>query len=430
MRTALSDDAYLRDTRRRSAWPMLLAVVAVLGAVLAWAWLARIDEVVRAPGRVVPAAQIQVVQSLEGGIVAAIAVREGQAVAAGDLLVEIDDTGAGARAGELRARAAALEVEAARLRAEAEGGAFDLPEGRADALPEVVARARAVLRERRAQLAREVGVLETRLAQREGAAAEAEARASGLRARLVPLRAELDLTERLAGRGAVSEIELLRLRARVAELEGDLALTEAGAPRRAAEIGEVGREIAAARAAAALRAREERDRVETELAVLREALRGADDRVARTALRAPMDGIVNRVAVQTLGGVVAPGAPVVEIVPAADGVVIEAELAPRDVASVAVGDAARVKLSAYDFLLHGTLPATVVRIGADTVPDAAGRPVFPITLRADRDHLGEGAGRLPVGVGMEGQVDILAGRRSVLALVAQPILRARAEALR
>jgi adhesin transport system membrane fusion protein len=167
-----------------------------------------------------------------------------------------------------------------------------------------------------------------------------------------------------------------------------------------------------------------------ELAVVQEALRAAEDRVTRTELRAPVRGTVNALNVSTLGQVVQPGAPLAEIVPEGDALEIEVNVLPRDVAFIRPGDAASVKISAYDYLVYGALDGEISRIGADTVRDADGREFFRLTIVTDRTDLGRGGESLPVTPGMTATVDIQTGRRTVLSYLVEPLLRVRSEALR
>ena len=429
----VNDATATRAGGASAAW-LLVAVMGGIAAFLAWAAMSEIEEVTRGEGRVVPSTDVQVVQSLEGGIVSQIAVTEGDLVTAGDVLVRIDDTGAAAERGELLEREAALLAEAARTTAEAQGAEeVTFPPGLEARAPQPVAAERAVFLSRRAQFEAELRVLEDQRAQRRAALREHEATREKLATQIAPLEEEIALTERLVTSGAVPQIELLRLRSRIAELRGEATVAEARTPTLEAALREAESQIAAARSAYTLTARERAARIQVELAVVREGLRAAEDRVVRTALRAPVTGTVNRVTVSTLGAVVQPGAALVEIVPAEDRLLIEANIRPEDVAFLRVGDPASVKITAYDFLQYGALEGEVVRIGADTVEDRDGNAFFQVAVRTQTNALpglGEGAEALPIGPGMVAQVDIRTGERTVLAYLVRPFARAQAEALR
>jgi adhesin transport system membrane fusion protein len=432
------DEDFLNDLRRsgrvrtgQGGWWMILLILAGIGAFLTWAALFEVEEVTRATGRVVPSQQVQVVQSLEGGIVRRIDVRQGDVVEAGQVLMQIDDTALSSQRGELLQQEAALLAEEVRLRAEV---AFDrapvFPEDLRTRAPEAVLAEMDVLTSRFDQLDRELSVLEAQRDQRQGDLAELLAGRTKLETVIAPLREELALTESLVETGAVPRIELLRLRSRLAELEGDLAVGRATEPNLVAAIAEAETQIEVARASYVTAARTRLARLGMELAVVQESLRAAEDRVTRTELRAPVRGTVNALNVTTEGQVVQPGAALAEIVPEGDALEIEVDVQPKDVAFIRPGDAASVKISAYDYLVYGALAGEVARIGADTLRDSEGREFFQLTIVTDRTDLGRNGESLPITPGMTATVDIQTGTRTVLSYLVQPVLRMRSEALR
>ncbi|MEX0338385.1 MAG: HlyD family type I secretion periplasmic adaptor subunit [Arenibacterium sp.] len=433
-----AEDAFVNDPARAGprraksgAWALLLLVVAGISAFLLWAAMFEIEEATQATGQVVPASQLQVVQSLEGGIVRTIEIREGDLVEEGQVLMQIDDTSARAQRGELLEREAGLLAEEVRLHAEV------AQEREPNFPPALVARAATavkaemdVLAARSTQLDREISVLKDKLEQRRAALDELRARQTKLKSILKPLREELALTEDLAARGAVPRIELLRLQSRLAELEGDLLVGEAEEPALLASVREASNEIELARSGYLLNARQRLATVGVELAMVRENLKAAEDRVIRSQLVSPMRGTVNMVSVTTLGEVVEAGRPLVEIVPVGDSLQIEANVAPRDVAFIKPGDPASVKISAYDYLVYGALEGEVVRIGADTVHGPEGEAFFNVTIRTNRTDLGQNGQSLPITPGMQAIVDIQTGKRTVLSYLMSPIYRVGSEALR
>ncbi|MEL7214861.1 MAG: HlyD family type I secretion periplasmic adaptor subunit, partial [Pseudomonadota bacterium] len=393
-------------TGRRGTWRALAVIVLGMAAFFLWAARFEIEEVTRGAGQVEPSSNTMTIQTVDGGVLVEVAVAEGDAVEAGDLLVIIDDTRVGARQGELRRREDALLAERARMRAVADG--LDAPSFEPDLetrAPGAVAAEHAVFISRRAQLETELGVLRGQLIQREAAMAEATAQVERLRTVLRPLNEELDLTEDLARRGAIPQIELLRLRGRVAETGGQLTVARASLPRIEAEIAETQAQIDAAQSAVKLGATERLARIQVELSVLREELRGADDLVARTELRAPRAGLVNQLTSTSPGAVFTPGTIVAEIVPLDEDLLIEAHVQPSDVAFIETGDPVQVKVTAYDYLLYGTLSGRVERVGASTVEGPDGTPVFKVIVAADRNYLGPETAPLPVSAGMAAVVE-------------------------
>ncbi|MBO9403057.1 HlyD family type I secretion periplasmic adaptor subunit [Shimia sp. R9_3] len=411
-------------------WVLLLFVIALIGGFVLWAATFEIEEVTRASGRVVPSSQVQTVQAPEGGIVSAIHISEGDVVEPGQVLFQIDDTTVQSNLGELEQRYQALSAELVRLRAEAE---------RADVLTfpteqnwnaRLIAAEIAVFDTRRSQLDLEISVLQDRLLQREAELVELTAKRARLEAVAAPLRREVQISEGLFASGSVPEIEILRLRGQLAEIEGDITVSEATELRVRASIAETEKQIGSAQSSYGLTARERISVVLGDLAVVEETLTAARDRVSRTDLRAPVRGTVNRISVTNVGSVVQPAMTLAEIVPLDDTLLIEAEVSPRDLAFVRVGADASVKITAYDYLRYGDLPAQVERIGADALNNADGVPYFQVMLRTEQTSLEGDNGALDISAGMVASIDIQSGRKTVLEYLIRPVLRAQHEALR
>ncbi|MDX2202846.1 MAG: HlyD family type I secretion periplasmic adaptor subunit [Hyphomicrobiaceae bacterium] len=421
----------LERSARRSAWISLAVVSGLLVAALAWASLAVVEEVTSALGKVVPAQQLQVAQSLEGGIVRELVVREGDRVEQDQVLMRIDDTGFASRLGELIQRRAALAAEITRLRAEANGeDDVAFPAEIANAAPGAVDSERAALRVRREKLRQEKQLLEQQLAQRVQEKEELEARAGKLDGQIAPLQRELDLNKRLGASGNVPEVDILRLERQLAEIVGDRRIVAASLPRVDAAIGEARARLASADSGFAAQVGERIAAVQSDLAVIEETLKAAQDKVVRTAVRSPVRGIVNKLAVTSLGAVVQPGQALAEIVPLDEALLVEARVRPKDVAFVHAGQRATVKLSAYDYMVYGSLEGKVERVSPDTIKDEKGEPFYQVMVRTLRTHLGSEASPLPIIPGLVATVDIQTGSKTVLSYIGKPILRARHEALR
>lgn len=423
--------AALEERAPRSAWIILGATLTLFAAALIWASWAVIEQSTTADGRVIPSRQLQVVQSLEGGVVRAIDVAEGDIVEPGQRLIEIDDTTLAARLGELHQRRNSLRATRSRLEAELAGaGAFDPDPALRKAAPDAVRAEQQVFRARATELESAMEVVRQRLVQKEHEVDELAARETQLSTTIVPIQRELDLTRDLTKRGIVPEIELLRLERQFSETDGELSVIRAARPRAMSAVEEARGELAARRAAFRAEAQTERARTVADLAVIDEQIKAATDRVTRTALRAPVRGVVNRVNVTTIGGVVQPGQALVEIVPLDDTLLIEARVRPKDVAFIHPGQPASVRLTAYDYRLYGGLEGRVERIGADTVADPSGETFYRVVVRTDQTHITDGQEKLPIIPGMVATVDIQGGERTVLDYILKPIGTIRQEALR
>ncbi len=417
----------LESRRTAGVWPLLAVLLLLLAAAGAWAHYALLEEVTTGDGRVIPSSQIQVVQPLEGGLVADIHVHEGDLVEAGQPLVRIDDTGFASELGELRTRRAALEARAERLQAEA----YDLPLALSEDLgAELIAGETALYEARRAALEQELAVNDQKLAQRRLEKIEMETRLEQTAATVALLDKELEKARDLQSKGAFAELELLRLERQAQTEKMELAVLRASIPRTAAAIAEAMALRASAIAGFRAKGHEELSQARGDLSVIEETIHAAEDKVRRTVLRAPLRGIINKLSVTTIGAVVRPGEAIAEIVPLDDKLLIEARVRPQDVAFLHPGQDASVKVTAYDYTVYGDLAGTVERISPDTITDEEGNTFYRVIIRTGKAHLGTESNPLPIIPGMVVSTAILTGQKSVLDYLLKPIIKARSEALR
>lgn len=421
-----ADWAIVEQNPRRARLLVWFLLLIVLVLVL-WAAIARIDEVTKGEGKVVPSRQIQQIQSLDGGIVQEIFVREGQTVAENQLLLKIDPTRFESSFNENQAEYLSLKAKVARLTAVVERKAFVLPEDVQKSAPEVAQQESLVYQSTVAEMEARSGVARQQLAQRSAELNEAQVKRQQAARNYELTARELEMTRPLATTGAVSDVELLRL--------------ERDATRARGERDTLGAEIIRLQAAIA-EARQKVDEVEftyrnqarTELAEtlgkMNTRAQGSvalQDKVKRSEIRSPMKGTVKQLLVNTVGGVIQPGKNIIEIVPNEDTLVIETRILPKDVAFLRPGQDAVVKFTAYDFSTYGGMDATVENISADTVMDEKGNAFYIARVRTKARALGERG--LPIIPGMVAEVDILTGKKSILAYLLKPVLRAKAAAL-
>lgn len=411
-----SDFAFANDIRAaaelntpKTARMLLAATMALFVAFVLWAHFAVLDEVKRGNGRVIPARQIQIIQSLEGGIIEQILVHEGTIVQQGQPLMRINDTKFASEFGEVRERRAAVAARVARLQAEAQGlSKLTFPDDLNKSAPQAVATEKSVFETRARKIAQDIDVLtqqETRLSEN-----------------LKLLNREVELTRRLYVQKVVPEIEMIRLEGRASETRGQLAETQS--------------RMANVRTAFRSQADEDLAKSKGDLAVLDENIKSAQDRVRRTELQAPVYGIVNKINLTTIGAVVQPAGNLIEIVPLDDTLLVEGRIRPQDIAFIRPGQDAVVKITAYDSSVYGSLKGKVERISADTiVDDKADRSekqetFYRVIVRTDKNHLGTTEHPLPIIPGMVTTVEVLTGEKSVLAYIMKPARTLREEALR
>lgn len=414
-----SDFAFANDIRAaaelrtpRTARMLLFASLGIIVVGLIWAHFAILDEVKRGNGRVIPSRQTQVVQSLEGGIVGSILVKEGDIVSQGESLMRIEDTKFASEFGEVRERRAAMAARVARLEAEAQGQSkVNFPPELSQLAPSSVAAETSVFETRARKIVQDIDVL----AQQETRLTES----------LKLLNRELELTRRLYQEKVVPEIEMLRLDRQAADMRGQLAETQS--------------KITNIKAAFRSQADEDLAKSRGDLAVLDENIKSAQDRVRRTDLKSPVYGIINKLNVTTVGAVVQPGANLMDIVPLDDTLLVEGRIRPQDIAFIRPNQAAVVKITAYDSQVYGSLKGHVERISADTIVDDKGerseqpqRPetFYRVMVRTDKNYLGTSEHPLPIIPGMVTTVEVMTGEKSVLDYLMKPARMLRDEALR
>lgn len=379
------------DLHSRRPSTVILLISAAVGVFLLWASNAWVDEIVRAPGQVVPSARPQIIQNLEGGILAELFVSEGDAVEAGQTLARLHATQYKTTVDDLTDQIAALEVRRLRLEAELAGdNSFIPPPDLASRIPDLIASEQEVLAARQSDLA---------------------SRLKGSRAVEKQAAQEKDMIKRMVDRGLAPAIDLARAEKAYAD-----ARAQAEAISTQAELQRA----------------DEYAKTRTEIATLRQRLKLSLDQLARTTLTAPVRGIVNRIAITTIGGVVRPGEEILQIIPIDTGLFIEAKLKPADIATIREGQPATIKLSAYDYAIWGTLPATVTFVSADTFRDDSSRDEqthYRVTLSVNADRLSGRQKSIIVRPGMQTEVEFLTGGKTVLSYLTKPLWRG-TEALR
>jgi len=415
-----------RQSRQRAQW-ITRAAAAVVVVLLVWAGLARVDEVTKGDAKVISSKQLQQIQSLDGGVVTSILVREGQVVEVGQLLLKIDETRATSGARENAAQGFALQARVARLRALAEGARFEPPPHNGEEERRIVEEERSLYLNRNAELSNQLSISQQQLAQRQQELSEMRARRAAAERGLSLAQQELSRTKPLLASGAVSEVDIIKLDRDVSRSRGDLEQASAQILRAQASIGEAQRKIQETELSFRNEARKEMAESLGRLNALNEGAVALNDKVDKSQIKSPVRGRVQRLLVNTVGGVVQAGKDLVEIVPLDDKLVLEAKVHPRDIAFIHPGQAATVKFTAYDSSIYGGLEATVENISPDTVVDERGNAFYLVRVQTKQAQLSE---TMPIIPGMTAQVDVLTGKKSVLSYLLKPVLKVQQNALR
>lgn len=420
-----ADWARLQQEPLRARWLLYVMALALI-ALVVWASVASIDEVTRGTGRVIPASQLQTLQSLDGGIVESILVREGERVERGELLMRIDPIRFLSSFRENRAQAFALQAEIARLEALINDAPFTPSEELVSNAPTIVEGERALYSDLQQEMAQELAILRDQLSQRRNELRETRSQVETARRGLNLASQELSMIRPMLSTGAVSEVEVLRLEREVSSASGELEQASARVDQLQSAVHEAQATIDQARSERINDWRAELSRARGELSALDESSTGLENRVTTAELRSPVEGIVQRINVNTVGGVAQAGQDVIEIVPVDEQLLVEARIAPRDVAFLRPGQRAIIKLTAYDFSVYGGFEAELVNISPDTITDEDGNTFYRVRVRSEEGAFEQ---ELTVIPGMTAQVDIVTGERTVMQYLLRPILRSWQNAL-
>jgi adhesin transport system membrane fusion protein len=406
---------------------LLYAVVIALFLLVVWSYFAEIDEVAKGDGKVIPSQQLQVLQSYDGGIVQEILVREGQTVKAGQVLLKVDPTRFLSSLEENTTQFAALAAKVQRLSALTQGEVLRFNRNLRERAPTIVDNERKLYNSNLAELDEVAAGSDSRIMQRRQDVEEERVNLSQYQNVLSLSQKELAVTKPLLASGAVSEIEILRLERQIVELEGNITKSKVAIERGLNAIEEEIIKKEEARLKLVNRWNQELTEATAEMATLQQSQTSLEDVVSQADLRSPINGTVQRLLINTVGGVITPGSAVVELVPQDDQLIVEAKVSPKDIAFIREGQPAILKFSAYDFTIYGGMSAEVQHISADAITNDKDETYYLVRLETKRSIADESLDILP---GMIVQVDILTGKKTVLNYILSPLFNVTASALR
>jgi len=405
---------------------LLWLIVGFFVIFVIWAALAKLDRTVRGPGRIIATSQLQTVSNLEGGVVLQILARVGQIVKAGEPLVRLDPTQTGAELGSGESSTGSLRVKIARLRAEVLGREPVYPAPANAAIAEQIEIERALHAARMQELAALTGAASARGVQAQRAVAESESAYAARVSASAQRKTELDTIAPLVAKGIEPRLSLSQAESAASVAASEAAQASASIARAQAGVAEARATLAQARQDWRARAADELATAQAELAQRMSTIPALRARADRTVVRAPLAGRINRVLVTTIGAAVSPGAPIAEISPSRDSLLVEARLRPEDIARVAIGQKARVNITAYDSSVYGSMDGKVESISPDAIVDEkTDTSYYIVHVRTDERALKDRkTGQLlPIGTGMTAEVNLLGDPRTVLQYILTPITR-------
>lgn len=439
-------DAALARRPRFGVRALSVTVAVMFILLIIWAGVADIDEVTHSDGQVVGSQRTQTIQNLEGGILRGIQVHEGQIVEKGTVLAQLDNEMAESSYRDAVSKAIENRLAIIRLEAELRKEKPDFPTDlraflsrslRREVDNRTLTRARELLKDqqyawesRQSLLDADLEVLRSQYQQRVKDVEEQEARKNQLEKSLAIAQEQLDAAGELMRRKNYARMEYLNLQAKVVELKGQIEMLGASIPKAIASAEESKQRIASREAEQRAAISQEITKRRLELTSLRETISAGGDRVTRTELRAPVRGTVKQIYINTVGGVVKPGEPIMDIVPLDDTLLVETRVNPKDVAFLRPGQDVMVKVSAYDFSIYGGLEGKLESISADTIEDKRGDFHYLAKVRTQKNAITHNNDILPIIPGMMVTADILIGKKSVLDYLLKPIMKAKQNALR
>jgi len=424
-------DAAIHRKGSSIAFVLTLVIGLLMVTFVVWAHFTVLDEVTRGMGSVIPSQKVQMIQNLEGGILQEISVQENQIVNKGDILIRIDNELAASQYRDAFTKAAEHEAAILRLNAEIEGKSkLAFPESFNEADPQVLNDQKAIFQARQDQLEAELNVLRSQHSQRQQEIKEMQSRKAQLEQGLGLAKQQRDIAKPLVDQGVYPRVDYLALEREISSLQGDIDALRLAIPRIQQAANEASRRIEQRRAEFKAIALDEMNSRRGELKSLQQIMSAGEDRVTRTDIRSPVRGTIKQINLNTIGGVVRPGESILEIVPLDDTLLIEARIRPADIAFLHPGQKAMIKITAYDFSIFGGLDGVLEAISADTIEDDDGESFYKVKLRTQKNAIAYRGEELPIMPGMTASIDILTGKKSVLAYLLKPILRAKQNALR
>jgi adhesin transport system membrane fusion protein len=428
---------------------IIWSLAAMMVCFVIWAYFSELDQVTTGTGKVIPSSQIQIIQSLDGGILQDIYVQEGVMVTKGQSLARIDDTRFRSDFDQQEQEVFGLQTNIIRMRTELDSIIISdmssdwreqvkitkqqllFSQTIIDEEPELVKRQQEEYSIRLDNLSNQLEILVRQIQQRQQEIEELASRIGTLTTSYQLVSRELELTRPLARKGIVPEVELLKLERTVNDIQGELQSVRLLRPKVKASMDEAILKRREAVFVYATDLRAQLNEMQTKLSRMNQAQKGAFDKVSKAVITSPVIGTIKKINFNTLGGVVQPGEEIMEIVPSEDKLLIETKITPKDIAFLHPGLPAIVKVTAYDFTRYGGLKGTVEHISADTSQDEEGNSFYIVKVRTQESRLLKDNGtEMPIIPGMLTSVDVITGKKSILEYILNPILRAKDTALR
>jgi adhesin transport system membrane fusion protein len=412
---------------------LLYAVFFGFSWLIIWANFAELDTRVQAQGRVIPSSKVKQIQNLEGGIVKELFVKEGDIVKADQKLLIIDNIKSKGSLEEKKAKYFSLVARAVRLKAEANAKKFDSTDISSIVPQEYIESEYNLYLSSRSKLKSKITVFQDQIQQKNNTLAEAKSKLKFASRSIKLIQEEVLMKEPLVRQGIESKPDFLRLKRELGDKKNDYHTVRLSIPRIQAEIREIKNKIISTKEEFKNEAREKLSQTLADISQTREIKKALENEVGRTNVVSPVDGIVKKIEVTTIGQVIKSGNSILEIVPVDDKLLLEVKVKPKDIAFVYPGQEANVKVTAYDFPIYGGLKGEVLSIGADSIIEKSSKgeqSYFLITIKTDKNYVEKDGKKGVIMPGMVVSADILTGKKTVISYLMKPITRAKENALK
>ena len=414
--------AVIQSTPRKIRLVLYFWIIAIL-SFFVWANFAIIDEITRGDGEITPSGENQIIQNLEGGIVKEILVKEGQTVKKGQILLKIDNQKSNSTFMANEIKANSIKAKVIRLQAESSGKNFIVTKDLLNKIPIFIANEKSLYKINIQQVRSKLNALKEQLVQKKNELSEVRLQLTHYKSSLRMINEEVSMTEPMVKKGISSKRDFLKLQREANEINSKYTATKKSIPRLKSAIKEVADNADEVLLKFRSDAKIKLNEAATELRGLQSNFTALQDQVTRTVVRSPMNGIVQKLFINTVGGVLKPGADIMEIVPSDQALLVEVKIKPADIAFIYFGQKAIAKFSAYDFSIYGGLDGKVVNISADTIKDNNGDVFYKVRIKTNKNYIGNSSQPLKIIPGMTVNVDIITGKKSVLDYILKPILK-------
>ena len=421
-------EAVLSQNARKTKWLLNIVFLAVIWLIV-WACFAKIDEITRGQGRIIPSSKNQMVQNLEGGIVSEILVKIGDVVNYGTPLLKIENKGFESSFAENQIRLMELEAKRVRLFAQANNQKFRPRKDLIEAIPLLITNEKSLFNSHAKHLKNQLEIIKEQIFQKRAELKEARGKIKNLKNSLNLINKEIQITKPLVARGIESKKNFLKLQREQNGVLSEIDNIKLSTPIIKSGINEFNKKIKDVELAFRNKAKREYNEIRAEIERIKSKKNTVADQVQRTLVTSPVKGKIKQIFVNTIGGVIKPAMNLIEIVPMEEKLVIEAKIKPSDIAFLYPKQKAVVKFTAYDFSIYGGLDGKVTNISVDTIKDEKDNSFYLVRIETDKNFLGNEKKKLAIIPGMTVSVDILTGKKTIMDYILKPILKAKRNAL-